>query len=303
MGFGDRQYHQPGMQMQRPPSRLAGCPVTKWLLISNIAIYFLDILFFGAGPTTDGYLSIWGHFSVELGINQYQVWRVITFQFLHADGMHLLGNMMGVFFFGPFVEKWWGSKKFVVFYLASGVAGALLYMVLFFTGWFGGEFIPGTEIPSSYIPLVGASAGIFAILVCTAVIAPNLRILLFFVIPMSMRTFAIGALIFASLMILTNGHNAGGEAGHLGGAILGFILMKNPRLLSFLDPRAGAGSGKRRRRGVDAKVGYEQKIRPRITVDMEDTEVDMILDKVSREGIQSLTDEERKFLVRMSGQK
>ena len=54
---------------------------------------------------------------------------------------------------------------------------------------------------------------------------------------------------------------------------------------------------------MEGKVGYEQKIRPRITVDMEDTEVDMILDKVSREGIQSLTDEERKFLVRMSGQK
>ena len=289
------------MQMQRPPSRFAGCPVTKWLLISNIAIYFLDILFFGAGPTTDGYLFLWGHFSVELGINQFQIWRVLTFQFLHADGMHLFSNMIGIFFFGPFVEKWWGSKKFVVFYLVSGVAGALLYMVLFYAGWFGGEFIPGTEILSSYIPLVGASAGIFAILVSTAVIAPNLRILLFFVIPMSMRTFAIGALVFATLMILTNGQNAGGEAGHLGGAILGFILMKNPHLLSFLDNQGVAG--KRRRRSMDAKVVREQKIRPRIMVDMEDTEIDVILDKVSREGIQSLTDEEREFLIRASGQK
>ncbi len=292
MGFADRTYHQQGMQMQRPPSRLAGCPVTKWLLISNIAIFYLNMLFFGGDNNHFGLLNIWGHFSVDLVVHHFQVWRFITFQFLHADGMHLFGNMLGIFFFGTFVERWWGSKKFAVFYLASGVAGALFYIMLFYTGVFGDS--------PSYRPMVGASAGIFAILVSTAVIAPNLRVLLFFVIPMSMRTLAIGALVFATLMILTdlNG-NAGGEAGHLGGAILGFILMKNPHMLSFLDTkRAG---GRRRSRVFDAKVVREQKIRPRITVDMNDTEIDKILDKVSREGIQSLTEEERELLLRASG--
>ena len=259
----------------------------------------MGILFLGGDKNNVGLLEAWGHFSVELGIHQFQVWRFLTFQFLHADGMHLLGNMIGIFFFGMFAERWWGSKKFVVFYLASGVAGAFLYVVLFYSGWFGGEFIPGTDIPSSYIPLVGASAGIFAILVCTAVIAPNLRILLFFVIPMSMRVFAIGALVFATLVILTNGNNAGGEAGHLGGAILGFILMKNRHLLSFIDP--SGSRGKKRRRTVDAKVVRDQKIRPRISVNIDDSEVDRILDKVSQEGIQSLTEEEKEILVRSSG--
>ena len=294
MGLANRTYHQQGMQMQRPPSRLAGCPVTKWLLISNIAIFYVNMLFLGGDNGKFGLLSMWGHFSVDLGIHHYQVWRFITFQFLHADGMHLFGNMLGIFFFGVFAERWWGSKKFAVFYLSSGVAGALLFIMLFYTGVFG-------DTPS-YRPLVGASAGIFAILVCTAVIAPNLRVLLFFFIPMSMRTVAIGALVFAALMLVTNlNGNAGGEAGHIGGAILGFILMKNPHLLSFLDTQ-GSG-GKKRRRMFDAKVAREQKIRPRVTVNMDDSEIDLILDKVSREGIQSLTEEERELLLRASDEK
>ena len=283
--------------MPQQPSRLAGCPVTKWLLISNIAIYYLDLLFFGGGQSGWGSLTAWGHFSVDLGVHHYQVWRFLTFQFLHGGGWHLFGNMLGLFFFGTFAERWWGSKKFSVFYLASGVAGALLYVILFYVGWFGTGAIPGTDIPLSHRPLVGASAGIFAILVCIAIIAPNLKVLLFFVIPMSMRTFAIAALVFASLMILTDANgNAGGEAGHLGGAILGFIFMKYPHLLSFAD-KLGAG-GKKRRRTVDAKIVRERKLRPRTHINLDDTEVDRILDKVSREGIQSLTDEEREILTR-----
>ena len=100
-------------------------------------------------------------------------------------------------------------------------------------------------------------------------------------------------------MILTNGNNAGGEAGHLGGAILGFILMKKPHLLSFVG-KLGSGR-KKRRRTIDAKVVREKKIRPRININLNDSEIDRILDKVTREGIQSLTPEEKDLLVRASG--
>ncbi len=275
------------------PSRLAGCPVVKWLLISNIAVFFVDML-------VGGRLWSWGHFSVGLGLEHFQLWRLLTFQFLHANGNHLLANMIGLFFFGHFVERWWGSQRFLVYYLITGVAGALLYMVLFYAGWFGMDPIQvgGQLLPASYIPLVGASAGIFGILVGVALIAPQLRVLLFFFLPMSMRTFAIGALVFSTYMILTKGNNAGGEAGHLGGAILGFILMKNPRLLSFV---AEVRRGGKKRRTIDAKIVREQKIRPRIHIDMDDSEVDRILDKVNREGVQSLTEAEKDVLRRTAG--
>lgn len=280
--------------MPSQPSRLAGCPVVKWLLISNIAVFVLDMMI-------GGRLADWGHFSVRLGLEQFQLWRLLTFQFLHANGNHLLANMIGLFFFGHFVEHWWGSRRFLVYYLATGVAGALLYMLLFYAGWFGTDPIPlggGEFFPASSIPLVGASAGIFGILVCVALIAPQLRVLLFFFIPMSMRAFAIGALVFSSYMILTNGNNAGGEAGHLGGAILGFILMKNPWLISFVSE---ATQGVKKRRTIDAQIVREQKIRPRIHINMDDSEIDRILDKVNEEGVQSLTEAEKEVLRRTAG--
>lgn len=298
MGIADRQYHQVPPNMPRQPTRLSGCPVVKWLLIINIAIYFVEMLT-NAAPAPplgyqrmhDSFLWNWGYFSFDTVFKQGQVWRLLTFQFLHADGMHVFANMLGLFFFGHFVERWWGSARFLVYYLACGVSGALFYSLLLLA--------PGLiPVEESGMMMIGASAGIYGILIAVALIAPNLKVFLFFIIPMSMRYFAIGILCFAAYTAFTNGDNAGGEAGHLGGAILGFILMKYPHCLSFVgDGFKGRGPW---RRVIDAKVVREKKIRPRIHINMDDSEVDKILDKVNREGIQSLTEKERETLRRSS---
>ena len=280
----------------RQPSRLDGCPVTKWLLIINIAVYFIEMILNTAPPAPAGFSQehdtlLWnlGYFSVDAGVYGGQIWRFLTFQFLHGSFGHLFANMLGLFFFGPFVERWWGSKKFLVYYFACGVAGALAYTLLL--------VMPGL-IPSdeSWVQMIGASAGIYGILVAVAIIAPNLKVLLYFVIPISMRVFAIGALCFAAYVALSNGHNAGGQAAHLGGALLGFILMKNPYLLSFLDSHSRSG-----KRVVDAQVVREQKLRPKIHINLDDSEVDRILDKVNREGMQSLSESEKNILKRAAG--
>ncbi|MGB2402471.1 MAG: rhomboid family intramembrane serine protease [Akkermansiaceae bacterium] len=314
MAISDRSYQQVPRPHDfggspRPPSRLDGSPVVKWLLIINIVVWLLDMITNKAPQPPAGFLRghdsflwNWGHFSVAAGVEHLQLWRFVSFQFLHANGHHLLVNMLGLFFFGHFAERWWGSRRFLCFYLATGIAGALFYVMLFYLGLFGNNPIPigeGQTAPASYIPMVGASAGIFGILACVAVIAPNLRVLLFFVIPMSMRTFALGALCISVVIILFNLDNAGGEAGHLGGAVLGFILMRNPQLLSFVSDDVMLS---RRRPLVDATIVRENKLRPRINIDMNDSEVDRILDKVSREGLQSLTDQERDILKRVADQ-
>jgi len=298
MGISDRTYqqsppHQSFDAGPRRPSRLDGSPVVKWLLIINVAVWLLDMLTNSAPQMQRSFLWNWGHFSVAAAVEQFQLWRFLSFQFLHANGHHLLVNMLGLFFFGHFAERWWGSRKFLFFYLATGVAGALFYVVLFYLGWFAKQ---GYDSSSS---MVGASAGIFGILACIAVIAPNLRVLLFFIVPMSMRNFAVLALGISVVVILFNLDNSGGEAGHLGGAILGFILMKNPWLLSFISDDTMLS---RRRRVVDATIVREKKLRPRININMDDSEVDRILDKVSREGLQSLTEQERDILKRVAEQ-
>ena len=301
MGIADRNYNQvPQGRMPRQPSRLDGSPVVKWLLIINVAVFFIDVLMKNT-------LTAYGHFSVATVFEYGQVWRFVTFQFLHADLGHIAFNMFALYMFGSFVEQWWGSRKFLVYYLLCGVSGALFYSLLYQMGVFGKEAIDiggGILISSSYIPLVGASAGIYACLIAVAVIAPNLEVrLLFPPIPLKMRTFALGVLGIALVTTVFNLSNAGGEAGHLGGAILGFLLMKNPWVLGFVDRIGGAASaGLRRGRQVyDATVVRETKIRPRTHVNFKDTEVDRILDKVNRKGIQSLTEAEREVLRRSSG--
>jgi len=265
-------------------------PVVKWLLGLNVGIFLLDMIlgekygrFHDVPP-----LMNWGAFTVETAIFAGRVWEFITFQFLHASVAHVLFNCMGLYFFGPWMERWWGSVKFLVFYLLCGAAGAAFFTLLLFL-----HAVPG----NIHSPLVGASAGIYGIFIGVAVIAPNLRVMLLFPpIELSMRQLAIALMAIAIGAVALNlGGNEGGEAGHLGGAILGFILMRMPWLLG------GGGDDSRIIRPQAYKPRVESKLRPRTDLDIrEDSAVDAILDKVSREGFQSLTPDEREVLLKAS---
>jgi hypothetical protein len=151
-------------------------------------------------------------------------------------------------------------------------------------------------VPHAY--LVGASAGLYGILIGVAVIAPNLRVaLLFPPIELSMRQLAIALMVISGGAILLKvGGNEGGEAGHLGGAILGYLLMRFPQLLG--------GGGSEIARPAPSGPRPLPKLRPRTSLEMEqDSAVDVILDKISREGFQSLTAEERELLQKASNSK
>lgn len=264
-------------------------PVVKWLLISNVAIFILDYLVLpkifnmlldehGNPP-----LVHWGAFSVDSALGELHLWEFVTFQFLHGSLGHVLFNCIGLYFFGPWMERWWGSWKFLGFYLLCGAAGAAFFTWLSFIG----------VLPMGmHSLLVGASAGIYGILIGVAFIAPGLRVtLLFPPVELSMRQLAIGLMAFSvGAILLKIGGNEGGEAGHLGGAILGFILMRFPRLLGG-PPQFIPMTERTERQAVGVKL------RPRVELQLQDDpEVDAILDKISSEGFQSLTQAERDTL-------
>ncbi len=280
-GYGDR---PPGM-----PGPFEGAPVTKWLLIINAGILLLQVLMTGPGEQLmDSDLSVWGSFSIDKSIYNFQIWQFFTFQFLHGGFGHLLGNCIGLFFFGPHIERWMTSRAYLTFYLLCGVAGALFYTLLVFLPGFLDQYADQPEIP-----MVGASAGIFGILAAFYFIAPNVRVLLFFIIPMQMRTFAVGYFIFETLGVIFNWHNAGGSAGHLGGALFGLAVLKLPPLKAFVVRLSQIGDKKGpEKRPRDGKVVRESTRSP-----LELTkEVDRILDKISEQGIQSLTTKEKETL-------
>ena len=266
------------MQLQSTP------PMRKWLSFSTATAIYTD---------TPG-----------MGFAGLEVWRFIGFQFCHADLNHLIFNMIGLFFFGPIVERFLGSRRFLAFYLICGIAGALLYLVLNAAGFAvmeasgGKPLVPGLLFNDPYTPLVGASAGIFGILIASARIVPNATVLLFFIVPMRLKTLAYGLVIVAVGTVILGGaklgSNAGGEAAHLGGAIAGWWLIARPdRLQGFFDffGRAGesvTGRGARRA----ARVAAERQSRRAV----EDAQLDRVLAKVSEHGLDSLSDEDRRIL-------
>src|SRR5207237_97332 len=114
-----------------------------------------------------GPLEKWGYFSTATAVYGGQVWRFLTFQFLHASGGHLLGNMIGMYFFGPIVEAHFGPRRYIAFYLLCGLAGAACYLIFSFAH---------ILVLSPDTPMVGASAGIFGLLVAAALIAPYVEV-------------------------------------------------------------------------------------------------------------------------------
>src|SRR5687767_15070471 len=207
--------------------------VTMWLIAINVTAFVLDLVLLAIGFykvihvsgnvwLSVGLLQYWGHFSQYFAIEHLQLWRFVTFQFLHGNLHHLVFNMLALYFFGPLVEFYLRPRQFLAFYLLSGVGGALFYLVLLMLGY---------RIGTPTVPLVGASAGIFGMLVAAALIAPHAMVYLFGIIPMRLVTLAYFFIIYAVLQVIFGGVNAGGEAAHLGGAAAGVLLMRKTNWL------------------------------------------------------------------------
>jgi membrane associated rhomboid family serine protease len=221
---------------------------TTWLIVINVIVFVLDLillkfhLYYPEKVGPNSYIAYpplqgLGHFSLYLAVSKLEIWRFLTFQFLHAGITHIAFNMIALYFFGPLVESYLGIRRYLAFYLLCGIGGPIAYIILWAT-----HFL----IADPHVPLVGASAGIFGVLIAAAQIAPNATVLLWGVLPMQLKTLAWVLLGMAVYTVLFYGGsqtgNAGGEAAHLGGAAVGFILIRNPQWLNIFE------FGMRRRR-------------------------------------------------------
>lgn len=285
MGLYDRDYtresrghafrNSPQMRMSFP--RIT--PVVKWLLIINIAIFFLEILLFpnnvpvqvGQHIISVNLFKKWFSVFPSSLIFFLQFWRLITYQFLHGGIWHLLINMLWLFFLGPTLERHWGSKKFLKFYLGCGVAGGLFYPLLVAAGF----LVAG--------PMIGASGAILGMLAACAILFPHF-VVFFFLFPIPIRVVAIIFTLLYSANLIMAGANAGGDAAHLAGMAAGAAYVFS-------------GSWRAKLR---LKFRSDQLDKQMTATTNLQAELDRILQKVHQSGIHSLTSKERKTLKRVT---
>jgi membrane associated rhomboid family serine protease len=247
-----------------------GFPLTtgvKRLMLATAGCFLLQNL---AGGRLDALFGL----VAGAAVGRLMLWQFATYLFLHAGAMHLLFNMFALWMLGRDVEAALGTRRFVIFYFLCGIgAGVCAY-----------AFYPPPAV------IMGASGAVFGVMTAFAMLYPDrvLTLLVFFVIPVQMKAkYMVMILAGIELLFVISNPYGGGIANfaHLGGALCGYLLMRWSGLCG--ESRGGGGW----RPGV---------FHARVTGEGQSPDVDEVLDKISRHGLGSLTEEEKELLRRAS---
>ncbi|GAA4100943.1 rhomboid family intramembrane serine protease [Mucilaginibacter panaciglaebae] len=217
-------------------------------------------------------------------------WTPLTYMFMHADIWHVLFNMLWLYWMGQIFEEFLGNRRILGLYLLGGFAGAVFFVASY-------NLFPMFTQSGAYIvaSVVGASAGVMAIIAGAATIAPNYEIMLFGVVPIRIKWIAVFYVALGFWGI--KGSNAGGEIAHLGGALMGFIYVKQlQKGNDWISVIAGLFKFKSR-----SKLKVASTNRNIVDDDIpRQEEIDRILDKISTTGYDNLSKQEKETLFRAS---
>ena len=238
--------------------------VVRSLLFANVAAFFLEV-------TRPGLVDAFV-FVPQLVL--FRPWTIVTYMFLHAGLMHIGFNMLALFFFGPRVEDRIGSRRFAILYFLSGITGALLSFIF-----------------SPTAPIIGASAGVFGVMMGFAYYWPDAPIMIWGIIPVPARILVIITTVIA--LFSGFGGQQGGVAhfAHLGGYAGAYLYLK------WLDRSRKAF--KRKAMSAPATLGKLDGWRSVDVAKVHEVnreQLNRILDKIGKSGLDSLTEEERLFL-------
>ena len=182
-------------------------PATQALIIANVAVFLLE---FSGGAPLEAF-ALWP------GAN-FQPWQLVTYSFLHGGLSHIFFNMLGLYMFGSDIERLFGTRFYLAYYFVSVVVAGVTHMVI--TGLMG----------AAQVPMVGASGGVYGLLLAFGWYFPQRRVVLLFPpIPMSARTFVI---VFGALELVfgVTGTAAGvAHFAHLGGMLGGWLMIEYRR--------------------------------------------------------------------------
>lgn len=269
--------------------------IAEKLIVLNVIFFvipfFLKTLLYLFNIPSTTFLS-WFHLLPSFTEVLYRPWTLITYSFLHGSFMHILWNMILLYFVSRMYLNLFSEQQFLKNYLLGVLVGGLVFLI-------GYNLFP--VFNGMYPPLVGASAGVMAVLIFVATYTPNQEVRLLFI---NVKLQYIGiALVVVDILQIPNG-NAGGRLAHLGGAFIGFLYANQ------LQKGNDIGSGLDRIWNFISSLFVAKKVKNMHTVHRSETvsknktkngqqqKIDAILDKISTSGYESLTQEEKDFLFR-----
>jgi membrane associated rhomboid family serine protease len=258
-------------------------------------IIFINIAVFAISYLTKALFSLmqWGEdpffnwFALPANFSNFflRPWSIISYGFLHGDFWHILFNLIILYYFGNLFLDFFSKRDFLIYYFLGIIFGGVVYM-------FSYNFFPALKTNTAY--LVGASAGVTAILVGLATKIPNYAINFRFIGSIKLWYIAVGVILLDIIQIPVS--NTGGHLAHLGGALIGFLLTNqtnNGKNISNL-----FSSLFKTKKQNPLKTVYK-KPKPKKSIknsNAHQRKIDEILDKISKSGYETLTKEEKDFL-------
>ncbi len=253
--------------------------MVKRLIIANAAVFIFQIML--GSTSARRFIELFGLVPSSV-FHKLMLWQFFTYMFLHGDLGHILINMFVLWMFGGDLERKWGEKRFLRYYLITGVGAGFIYYL---------------SAVNSAIPTIGASGAIFGVLVAFAMTFPErvVTLLVFFIFPLRIKAKHL-VMLFAGIELLSSlsyGKSEGiARFAHLGGMLIGYLYLK-----------AGGGYGKMPSWSNLIFQISQWRIRQRAKqreARWKEEDIDAILDKISRQGMGSLTGREKRTLQRKS---
>jgi membrane associated rhomboid family serine protease len=283
------------------------------LIYVNLAVFVVvnlvyAILFLFNGPAE--VLIEWLSLPADLNVLIKRPWTIITYMFLHKSFLHILFNLIILFWFGKIFLNYLSQRQLLAIYLLGGLTGGIFYIAAY-------NIFPVFSIDKYFAIALGASASVMAVLVAIAALVPKQEIYLMFFGRVKIVYIALFTVLIDVISIPVS--NAGGHIAHLGGAVLGYLFAVNYKkgkdftigFSNFLDKifrlfkkdkniRVTYRSNKNKtksKRGFESDMDYNKRKKE------EQEEINRILEKVANSGYASLTPKEKETLFKMSNKK
>ena len=277
-----------------------GSSLTRLIYI-NIGVFLalhIAIIFFYLFNVQSGSYAIieWLAVPADLNMLLRKPWTILTYMFLHKDFIHILFNLLWLYWFGKIFLSYLDEKRLLNVYILGGISGALLYVISY-------NIVPVLNHQAGLSIAMGASAAVMAIVIASATYAPEHEVYIVFIGPVKIIWVALIGFILSSLVDFSM--NTGGKIAHIGGALFGYLFILRYKqgkditrwfsvimdsLFSMLKPREKMKVSYKRP-ADDYKYNAVKKEKQK--------NLDAILDKISKSGYDSLSKEEKETLFKM----